>query len=64
MVAALAQQGCMSDVYIYFSINLCFGPSYRLKKFGHGVFPHPNNNSIGTGLGVHVHGPAGHATHL
>jgi hypothetical protein len=22
-------------------INLCFGPSYRLKTFGHWVFPHP-----------------------
>ena len=21
-------------------INLCFSPSYHLKKFGHGVFPH------------------------
>jgi len=26
--------------YSCLTINLCFGPSYHLMKFGHGVFPH------------------------
>jgi hypothetical protein len=27
--------------YICLLINLCFGPSYHLKKVGQEVFPHP-----------------------
>jgi len=53
----------MSDIRLFFS-NLCFGPPFHLKKFGHGVYPHPNNNSIVTGLVVHVHVTAGQATHF